>query len=167
MFNQGWKKIKRPAVLYPKFTRVRDITRSASARSWEGDRFDVRPKPPHSLYLLLLFQMRVINSMNRKNAMAPKKGLVVGYVVWLGFIKGMGRRTCARFAGLVPCCGQNGYRAKVLQHPIETQHNIYPSARLEDRYYSTRMTTFMKTKFNKSDDQTNIDNIELLLTWIR
>ncbi len=27
----------------------------------------------------------------------------------------------------------------------------------------TRMTTFIKTKFNKSDDQTNIDNIELLL----
>ena len=26
----------------------------------------------------------------------------------------------------------------------------------------TRMTTFIKTKFNKSDDQTNIDNIELL-----
>ena len=24
----------------------------------------------------------------------------------------------------------------------------------------TRMTTFIKTKFNKSDDQTNIDNIE-------
>ena len=23
-----------------------------------------------------------------------------------------------------------------------------------------RMTTFIKTKFNKSDDQTNIDNIE-------
>ena len=27
----------------------------------------------------------------------------------------------------------------------------------------TRMTKFIKTKFNKSDDQTNIDNIELLL----
>ncbi len=27
----------------------------------------------------------------------------------------------------------------------------------------TRMTTFIKMKFNKSDDQTNIDNIELLL----
>ncbi len=24
----------------------------------------------------------------------------------------------------------------------------------------TRMATFIKTKFNKSDDQTNIDNIE-------
>ena len=24
----------------------------------------------------------------------------------------------------------------------------------------TRMTTFIKTKFNKSDDQTDIDNIE-------
>ena len=30
----------------------------------------------------------------------------------------------------------------------------------------TRMTTFIKTKFNKSDDQTNIDNIELLLILI-
>ncbi len=29
----------------------------------------------------------------------------------------------------------------------------------------TRMTTFIKTKFNKSDDQTNIDNIELLLIF--
>ena len=27
----------------------------------------------------------------------------------------------------------------------------------------TRMTTFIKTKFNKSDDHTNIDTIELLL----
>ena len=26
----------------------------------------------------------------------------------------------------------------------------------------TRMTTFIKTKFNKSDDQTNIDNIDFL-----
>ncbi len=26
--------------------------------------------------------------------------------------------------------------------------------------YLTRMTTFIKTKFNKSGDQTNIDNIE-------
>ncbi len=25
---------------------------------------------------------------------------------------------------------------------------------------TTGMTTFMKTKFNKSDDKTNIDNIE-------
>ena len=30
-------------------------------------------------------------------------------------------------------------------------------------YLITRMTTFIKTNFNKSDDQTNIDNIELLL----
>ena len=30
-------------------------------------------------------------------------------------------------------------------------------------YVKTRMTTFTKKKFNKSDDQTNIDNIELLL----
>ena len=27
-------------------------------------------------------------------------------------------------------------------------------------YNLKRMTTFIKTKFNKSDDQTNIDNIE-------
>ncbi len=25
--------------------------------------------------------------------------------------------------GLVPCCGQDGYRAKVLQHPIDS-YNI-------------------------------------------
>ncbi len=29
-----------------------------------------------------------------------------------------------------------------------------------DKCCIKRMTTFIKTKFNKSDDQTNIDNIE-------
>ncbi len=31
-----------------------------------------------------------------------------------------------------------------------------------DITHKTRMTTFIKTKFNKSDDQTNIDNIKYL-----
>ena len=34
------------------------------------------------------------------------KGLVVCYVVWSGFMKGMGLRCTS----LVPCCGKEGYR---------------------------------------------------------
>ncbi len=45
------------------------------------------------------------------------KELVVYYVVFLGSMKGMGLRICARFAGLVPRCGQDWYRAQVPQHP--------------------------------------------------
>ncbi len=48
------------------------------------------------------------------------KGLIVCFIVWLGSMKGMGRKTCARCVGLHLCGGQNGYRAQVLQHPIET-----------------------------------------------
>ena len=51
------------------------------------------------------------------------KGLIVCYVVWLGsMIYGMGLWTIARCVGLVPCCGQDDYRAQVPQHPIETIH---------------------------------------------
>ncbi len=32
-------------------TRVRGITHSVSARRWEGDGFDARPKPRHILTL--------------------------------------------------------------------------------------------------------------------
>ena len=32
------------------------------------------------------------------------KGLDVSYVVWIGSMKGIGLRTCTRWAGLVPCC---------------------------------------------------------------
>ena len=48
------------------------------------------------------------------------KGLVVYvyYVVWLSSMKGMGLRNCARFVDLVPCCGQDDYRAQVPQHSI-------------------------------------------------
>ncbi len=51
----------------------------------------------------------------------PDKGrainwLVVCYLVCLVSMKGMGLRTCARCAGLVPYCG---LRAQVPQHPIE------------------------------------------------
>ncbi len=45
------------------------------------------------------------------------KGLVVCYVVWLGYMKGIGLRTCV---GLVPCCGHDCYRAQVPHHPVET-----------------------------------------------
>ncbi len=46
------------------------------------------------------------------------KELLDCYVVWLGSM--MGLRTYTRCAGLVPCFGQDGYRAQVQQHPIET-----------------------------------------------
>ena len=52
------------------------------------------------------------------------KGLVVCYVVWLGSMKGMSVKTCARCVGLVPCCDQDGYLAEIPQHTIETQHII-------------------------------------------
>ncbi len=51
-------------------------------------------------------------------------GLVVRYVVCLGCIKGIGLRTCARCVDLVPCCGQDGYRAQELLHPLETNIHI-------------------------------------------
>ena len=43
----------------------------------------------------------------------PIKGLVVYCVLRLGSMKGIGFRSCARCAGLVPCCGQDGYRAQL------------------------------------------------------
>ena len=39
------------------------------------------------------------------------RGLVVCYVVWLGSMKGMGLRNCARYMDLDPCYDQDGYRA--------------------------------------------------------
>ena len=48
------------------------------------------------------------------------KGLVVCYVVWLGsIIYDMGLWTSARCVGMVPCYGQDGFRAQVLQHPVD------------------------------------------------
>ena len=48
------------------------------------------------------------------------KGLVVFYLMWLGFMKGMGLKTCA---GMIPCCVQDGYRnftiVKFLNIPID------------------------------------------------
>ena len=89
------------------------------------------------LNLLLLCQMR--DTYSKGNAMAPDrhntlpwklglpdkgcaiKGLVVCYVVWLGsMIYGMGLWTRESCKGLIPCCGQNGYRAQVPQHPLDT-----------------------------------------------
>ena len=37
----------------------------------------------------------------------PDKGHRVGYELWLGSMNGMGVRTCARCAGLVPSYGQD------------------------------------------------------------
>ena len=40
-------------------------------------------------------------------------------------------------------------------------HPVFQRSRKTDNLPNrTRMTTFIKTKFNKSDGQTNIDNIE-------
>ncbi len=49
------------------------------------------------------------------------KGLFVCYVVWVGFmIYGMDLWTSVRCVSLFPGCRtQNGYRAQVLQHPID------------------------------------------------
>ena len=46
----------------------------------------------------------------------PDKGRaieVVCYVVWLGSMKGIGLRTYLSCMGLVPCWGQDSYRAQV------------------------------------------------------
>ena len=51
-------------------TRIRGVTRSVSARRLEGDGYDAKAK---KLYLLLLCQMRDINSMSRGNALAPNR----------------------------------------------------------------------------------------------
>ena len=37
---------------------------------------------------------------------------------------------------------------------------IVYTIKTSSRHKQTRMTTFIKTKFNKSDDQTHIDNTE-------
>ncbi len=49
-------------------------------------------------------------------------GYVVCYVVWLGSMKGMSVRSSARCRDLVPCCGQDGYRAQVT--PTSQKHSI-------------------------------------------
>ncbi len=45
------------------------------------------------------------------------KELVASYVVWLGSLKELGLKTCL---GLVYCCSQDGHRAQVPHHPVET-----------------------------------------------
>ena len=80
----------------------------------------------------MLCQMRSINSTSRGNALAPNrrnslpgtgltdkgrdiKGLVVSYVACLISMTEM---------GLVPYCGQDGYRAQVPQHPAHTYKQL-------------------------------------------
>ncbi len=46
------------------------------------------------------------------------KGLVVCYVVWLGFMPWDGSLDKRKERCLVPCCGQVGYQAQVPQHLI-------------------------------------------------
>ncbi len=51
------------------------------------------------------------------------KGLVVCYVVWLGSMI-YGIDLWIRPKCLVPCCGQDGYRAQVPKHPIDSYKYI-------------------------------------------
>ncbi len=49
------------------------------------------------------------------------KEMVVYYVVLIGsMMDGMGLGTSAKGVGLVPCWGQDDYKAQVPQHPIDT-----------------------------------------------
>ncbi len=85
------------------------------------------------MYLLLLYQMHDISNASRRNALAPNmrtvrtssQGLCNQRVSCLpcsmAMIYGMSVWTSApRCVGLVPCCGQDGYRAQVPQHRINT-----------------------------------------------
>ncbi len=51
------------------------------------------------------------------------KGLVVCYVVWLGYIKGMVLRTFAGIVSLVPCCGHRSIT--VTPHRNKTTYHSY------------------------------------------
>ena len=78
--------------------------------------------------------MRDINSMIRGNALSPNrrstktqyhsqlglpdkgraiKGLVVCYVEWLGFMKGI----VLRYLGLVPYCDKDSFELKYINNP--------------------------------------------------
>ncbi len=47
---------------------------------------------------------------------------------------GYGQAQCACMHGLVPCCGQDGYRAQVPQHPIDSYNytNTYHTQRKKE-----------------------------------
>ena len=60
-----------------------------------------------------------------QSGLLDKGRAVKGLVVWLGsMIYGMVLWTSARYVGLVPCCGVDGYKAQVPQHPIDTYRYI-------------------------------------------
>ncbi len=56
----------------------------------------------------------------------PIKGLIDCYVVWLAsMIYGIhGSLVKRNVRSLVPCCGQDGYRAQVPQNPIDSYRYI-------------------------------------------
>ena len=87
--------------------------------------------------------MRDIDSMSRGECLGPKQNLTHNhaqlglpdngrainrllfcYIVWLGSLKGMSLKTCARWMDLFSCCCQSGFRARVPQHPHRYKHNI-------------------------------------------
>ena len=47
LFMENIMNLDRMVDVSGNITRVRGITRSVSARRWEGDGFDARPKPRH------------------------------------------------------------------------------------------------------------------------
>ncbi len=49
---------------------------------------------------------------------------------------------------------------KLLNNVFQCNNKVNPTKPINIKLIVTKMKTFIKTKFNKSDDQTNIDNIE-------
>ena len=54
------------------------------------------------------------------------RGLVVNVYCSMAKINDLwdGYKDQRKVAGLVPCCGEDGYQTQVLKHPIDS-HNIY------------------------------------------
>ncbi len=125
-------------------TRFHGITRSASTRHWKvlgsliGREASTRWSPQTAKHVKGCFYccyVRCATLIIRVggNALVPNwrnsllctvstiKGLVVCYVVWLGsMVYGMGLWISVMCLGPVPCCGQDGFRAQVPRHIIDS-----------------------------------------------
>ncbi len=69
----------------------------------------------------ILFSKRYSDISIKLDDLSPRHGKVMGSM--------LGRVTVvlvsdAKMRGLVPCCGQDGYRAQVPQHPIDSYRYI-------------------------------------------